>query len=360
MTIKDMSEKEVKETIKRGKKLVTDDDGTKVGISVKKEEFEGLGGKLVKEKKEPKEIDMFDLSSMPGVGDVSKKKLDMAGVTSYYDLCIRGAMEIRELTSMPMDKIQEAMDIAWKYVHSKGITRPVSNNPMVLMEYRKSMVRIALKCDALDSILRGGFEPEALYEVYGENGAGKTQICYVAAIEAIELFNGNVVWIDCEDTFKPERLIEIAMSRGYAKTMEEAQEKFFKNLHYIHATNTDRAEQAVNSLSPKLDALRPKLLIVDGMIGLFRAEYMGRGELAERQQRLSRVMDHLKSTGYIFNCAVLMTNQIMADPAQMFGDPTKPIGGNVVGHASTYRIYLKKSGANRIARLFISSSSIPF
>jgi len=321
-----------------------------------------MESKLVKKKltvpdlkDEPKDIDMFDLSSMPGVGDVSKKKLDMAGVTSYYDLCIRGAMEIRELTSMPMDKIQEAMDIAWKHVHSKGITRPVSNNPMVLMEYRKNMVRIALKCDALDSILRGGFEPEALYEVYGENGAGKTQICYVAAIEAIELFNGNVVWIDCEDTFKPERLIEIAMSRGYAKTMEEAQEKFFKNLHYIHATNTDRAEEAVNTLSPTLDNLRPKLLIVDGMIGLFRAEYMGRGELAERQQRLSRVMDHLKSTGYIFNCAVLMTNQIMHDPAQMFGDPVKPIGGNVVGHASTYRIYLRKSGANRVARLVKSS-----
>ena len=145
------------------------------------------------------------------------------------------------------------------------------------------------------------------------------------------------------------------MSRGYAKTIEEAQDKFFKNLHYIHATNTDRAEQAVNNLSPTLDNLKPKLIIVDGMIGLFRAEYMGRGELAERQQRLSRVMDHLKSTGYIFNCAVLMTNQIMHDPAQMFGDPVKPIGGNIVGHASTYRIYLKKSGANRIARLAKSS-----
>jgi len=310
-----------------------------------------------KDKKEEvtKELDMFDLGGLPGIGDVSKKKLEEAGVISYYDLCIRGAMEIRELTSMPMDKIIEAMNLSWKAVHAKGITRPVSNDPMVLMEHRKNMVRIPLRCDSLDSILRGGFEPEALYEVYGENGAGKTQICYVACVEAINMFKGNVVWIDCEDTFRPERLIEIVMSRGYAKTVEEAQEKFFKNIHYIHATNTDRAEEAVNNLSPTLDSKRPKLIIVDGMIGLYRAEYMGRGELAERQQRLSRVMDHLKSTGYIFNCAVLMTNQIMHDPAQMFGDPVKPIGGNIVGHASTYRIYLKKSGANRIARLVKSS-----
>jgi len=258
--------------------------------------------KKVEEKVEFKQdIDMFDLTGLPGVGDVSKKKLEAAGVVSYYDLCIRGARGIRELTSMPMEKIIEAMNLAWKAVHAEGTIRPVSNDPMVLLEHRNNMVRIPLKCDALDSILRGGFEPEALYEVYGENGAGKTQICYVAAVEAIQLFNGNVVWIDCEDTFKPERLIEIVLSRGYANSVEEAQEKFFKNLHYIHATNTDRAEEAVNTLSPILDKKKPKLIIVDGMIGLYRAEYMGRGELAERQQRLSRVMDHLKSTGYIFN-----------------------------------------------------------
>jgi len=145
------------------------------------------------------------------------------------------------------------------------------------------------------------------------------------------------------------------MSRGYAKTTEEAQKMFFPRIHYINATNTDRVEDAVNTLSPTLDAKKPKLVIIDGAIGLYRAEYMGRGELAERQQRLSRLMDHLKSTSYIFNCTVLMTNQIMHDPGQMFGDPVKPIGGNIVGHASTYRIYLKKSGANRVARLAKSS-----
>ncbi len=318
---------------------------------VKKEKDYPVGS--YEESKE--ETNLFDISKLPGLGPVSKKKLEEAGVVSYYDLCIRGSMEIKEISGMPMDKITEAMNIAWKEVHAKGTVRTETNNPMELLKYRDKMVRIPLKVDALDSLLRGGFEPEALYEVYGENGAGKTQMCYVACVEAIELFNGTVIWIDCEDTFKPERVIEIAMSRGYVKTKEEAQEKYFPNIHYIFANSTDRVEDAVNTLSPAMDAKKPKLVIVDGATGLFRAEYMGRGELAERQHRLSRFMDHLKGVGYIFNCTILMTNQIIHDPGQMFGDPVKPVGGNVVGHASTFRIYIKKSGSNRMARLVKSS-----
>ena len=41
----------------------------------------------------------------------------------------------------------------------------------------------------------------------------------------------------------------------------------------------------------------------------------------------------------------------MASPDVFFGDPTRPIGGNVVAHTSTYRIYFKKSGKKRIARM---------
>jgi len=37
-----------------------------------------------------------------------------------------------------------------------------------------------------------------------------------------------------------------------------------------------------------------------------------------------------------------------------FGDPTKAAGGNVLGHASTYRIYLRKSGENRTAKIIDS------
>jgi DNA repair protein RadA len=34
--------------------------------------------------------------------------------------------------------------------------------------------------------------------------------------------------------------------------------------------------------------------------------------------------------------------------------PRKPAGGNVIGHASTYRIYLRKAGSDRIAKMIDS------
>ena len=107
----------------------------------------------------------------------------------------------------------------------------------------------------------------------------------------------------------------------------------------------------VNALSPLLTEHKPKLVILDGAIGQFREEYLGRGTLAERQNQIAHLMTHLKNISYYFNCTVLFTHQVQSDPSIMFGDPVKPIGGNIVGHAPTYRMYFKKSGRNHIARM---------
>ena len=94
-----------------------------------------------------------------------------------------------------------------------------------------------------------------------------------------------------------------------------------------------------------------KLIISDSEVGLFRSEYLGRGTLATRQQKLNRFVHLLVRLAETYNIASIMTNQVMSSPDQFFGDPTKPIGGNVVAHTSTYRIYFKKSGKKRIARM---------
>ena len=56
----------------------------------------------------------------------------------------------------------------------------------------------------------------------------------------------------------------------------------------------------------------------------------------------------------IYNVAIIVTNQVQSTPDTFFGDPTKPAGGNVIGHASTYRVYLRKSGENRVAKMIDS------
>ncbi|MEC7391480.1 MAG: DNA repair and recombination protein RadA, partial [Candidatus Thermoplasmatota archaeon] len=91
----------------------------------------------------------------------------------------------------------------------------------------------------------------------------------------------------------------------------------------------------------------------------FRAEYVGRGMLAPRQQKLNRHLKELKQLSDVHNALVLVTNQVMSNPGTMWGDPTKAIGGHIVGHASTFRLYLRKSkGGRRVARL-IDSPNLP-
>ena len=102
-----------------------------------------------------------------------------------------------------------------------------------------------------------------------------------------------------------------------------------------------------------------KLVIVDSVISLHRAEFSGRGTLADRQQRLNRLLHRLLRVAEIYNVAVMLTNQVISTPDTFFGDPTKPAGGNVLAHASTYRIYLRKSGRDRKA-IMVDSPSHPY
>ncbi|MGA8080255.1 MAG: hypothetical protein WB988_00195 [Candidatus Nitrosopolaris sp.] len=96
------------------------------------------------------------------------------------------------------------------------------------------------------------------------------------------------------------------------------------------------------------------MVIIDGIISLHRAEFVGRGTLADRQQRLNGMLHKIIRLGEIFNIAVVITNQVQSSPDTFFGDPTKAAGGNIVAHSSTYRIYLRKSGENRLAKMMDS------
>jgi DNA repair protein RadA len=95
------------------------------------------------------------------------------------------------------------------------------------------------------------------------------------------------------------------------------------------------------------------------MIGHFRGEYIGRENLAERQQKLGRCLHRLLRLAEAFNLAVVLTNQVQATPTVIYGDPNKPTGGHVMAHACTHRVYLRKGKQNtRLARV-IDSPSLP-
>ncbi len=305
---------------------------------------------------ETTEIAAVDLElgvdQLKGVGSVTQKKLETFGVTSLIDLCIRGAQEIKEITGVAKPTCDSWVFQSQKLLEDNGLIRKSDMSTNELWEYQKAYPVIATKCDEVDNLISGGVRPEATYEVYGEFGAGKTQFCNSLTVETIHDGN-NVIWIDCEDTFKPNRIAEMLKAREYAEDDEEVG-KYLNQITYLYCPNTEQLMGTINGLSKILDVKKPKLVVLDGAIGQFREEYLGRGTLAERQMQIARLMSHIKNISFYFRCAVVFTNQVQSDPSMMFGDPIKPIGGNVVAHASTYRLYFKKSGKKRLARMIDS------
>jgi len=127
-----------------------------------------------------------------------------------------------------------------------------------------------------------------------------------------------------------------------------------QNVAVCKVYNSAHLELIVKNLGKYIDDYKAKLVVVDSIISLHRAEFSGRGTLADRQQRLNSIMHKLLRISEIYNVAIIVTNQVQSAPDTFFGDPTKPTGGNVIGHASTYRVYLRKSGENRIAKMIDS------
>ena len=291
----------------------------------------------------------FNVDQLEGVGAVTVKKLKDFGVTSLIDICIRGSKEVSEITGVTKSKSDQWVFQCQKILEDNKLIRDTSMNTVALMEYQENYPLLSVKCEEIDDLLGGGLKPECVYEVYGAFGSGKTQFSNSLTVEAIRA-EKNVVWVDCEDTFRPSRVIEILKAKGYVEDDEEAK-KCLERINYFFTPNTEQLMGTINALSDVLIEKKPRIVVIDGSIGQFREEYLGRGTLADRQNQIARLMTHIKNISFYFRCTVIFTNQVQSDPSIMFGDPVKPIGGHIVGHASTYRLYFKKSGRKHIARM---------
>ena len=186
--------------------------------------------------------------------------------------------------------------------------------------------------------------------------------------------NAEVIFFDTEDTFRPERIRDIVINRGLVPLKDKAKKsdpnepesekdvmKFIDRITVAKCYNTSHqmllADQVSDILNkervdknPKKDPMT-RLLIIDSVSTHFRSEYAGRGLLAEKQQALNKYIHKLKRTAEAYKLAIVITNQVMGNPGG-FGSPVVPVGGHVLGHGSTYRIYLKKSlKTKRIAKM---------
>lgn len=293
-----------------------------------------------------------DITDLPGIGTQAAEKLYAANYKTLESIAIASPLELIEVAGLGEKTAEKAINAAREALGMGFETADV------IQERRAKIGRISTGSKELDALLGGGIETQSITEVYGKMASGKTQWCFQISVMT-QLpkeqggLNGKVVYIDSEASFRPERIMQIAEARGLDPN------KALKNIFVARAYNADHQMLLADKAANIIKENNVRLLVVDSLTSQFRAEYIGRGLLAERQQKLNKHMHQLMRLAEMYNLAVLVTNQVMERPDILFGDPTAPIGGNVVGHASKTRIYLRQSKGNkRVARL-VDSPSLP-
>ena len=307
--------------------------------------------KKSKSKKEEKSLELTDL---PGIGPAALSKLENAGVYDMMGLAVMSPASLSDAAGVSGAVARKAIQAA------RNILELGFSDGMEFAKKRSNVLHITTGSKSLDELLGGrGIESKAITEAFGAYGSGKTQLGLSLAVNAqlpIEQggAGGKSVYIDTEGTFRPDRVRQLAEGIGANG------DKVLKNILVARAFNSDHQILLIDKITEMVKNGEPiKLVVIDSLTAHFRAEFSGRGQLADRQQRLNRYLHNLMKLGDQHNIAIYVTNQVMSNPAMMFGDPTTAIGGNIVGHASTYRIYLRRGKqGSRVAKM-IDSPNLP-
>ena len=296
-------------------------------------------------KMEKTEKTIYDL---PGVGAATAEKLIAVGFDDLMSIAVATPAELIDTTGMGDALAKKLIAVA------RSSLEMGFESGEELMKRREKVIRLKTGSKAFDTLLGGGLETGAIVECFGEFGSGKTQLGHALTVNVQSVEKDAVaVYIDTENTFRPERIIQLAKGAG----LDE--EQVLKNIKVARAYNSDHQMLLAEKIEDliKKQGLNVKLVVIDSLTAHFRAEFIGRGTLADRQQKLNKHMHVLLKLADTYNLCVYVTNQVMAKPDMFFGDPTQAIGGHIVAHASTFRVYLRKGKkGTRVAKLIDSPS----
>ena len=327
-----------------------------------------------------------DLEDLPGVGPATAEKLEENGFDSYQGIAVASPGELSNTADIGESSASDIINAAREAADIGGFETGAA-----VLERREQIGKLSWGVDEVDELLGGGVETQSITEVYGEFGAGKSQVTHQLAVN-VQLpaahggLEGSAIFIDSEDTFRPERIEQMVegldddvledmmefhgvAEDGEGDVTDDAMfddliESVLDKIHVAKAFNSNHqillAEKAQEIAGETQDEEFPvRLLAVDSLTAHFRAEYVGRGQLADRQQKLNKHLHDLMRVGDLNNTAVLVTNQVASNPDSFFGDPTQPIGGNILGHTSTFRIYLRKSKGNKRIVKLVDAPNLP-
>ncbi|KAF3792300.1 DNA repair RAD51-like protein [Nymphaea thermarum] len=213
---------------------------------------------------------------------------------------------------------------------------------------RLEIIQITSGSKELDKILEGGIQTRSITEICGEFRSGITQLCHILPLDRGG-GEGKAMYVDTLGTFRPEQLLEIAERFGLngAEVLE--------NVTYARAYNTDHQSRLILEAASKMVETRFALMIVDSATALYRTDFSGIKKLSARQMHLSKFLRSLRKLADQFGVAVVITNQVFAQVDGSARRQIKPIGGNIIAHASTTRLALRKgSGEKGICKIVSS------
>lgn len=316
-----------------------------------------------------KEVSMEDI---PDITSDIIERLKELHIDSVYQLAVQTPIE---LASKMYNDDAVVIDVQSVSTLIANARKALAENESLfstadqILDKRNKISRYTTGSEKFDAFLEGGIESQSITEVAGEFGSGKSQICHALCIAANKLtekstlgddtnkseknkrsITGNTIYIDTENSFRSERVYQIA-ERNRLDPLA-----VLETIYHCNVFNSEELESIIDKLDKFIEQYNVKLVIVDSIISLHRAEFSGRGTLSERQQKLAKMLNKLRRCADVYNIAIVITNQVVsyADASQLGSNSMNAAGGNIMGHGSTYRIFLKKSRQNRVATMYDS------
>ncbi|MHA1409968.1 MAG: DNA repair and recombination protein RadA [Candidatus Odinarchaeia archaeon] len=292
------------------------------------------------------------LTQLAGVGPSIAKRLSDSGYKSFESIAVATSDELAAAVDIGKATAQKIIDSA------RSLLKIGFETADIVYEKRQVIGRITTGSKNLDSLIGGGVETQSITEVFGSYRSGKTQIAHQLSVNVLLPpekggLNGKALYIDCEGTFRPERIVQMATAVGLDP--KEA----LKNVWCARAYNSDHQMLLIQQANDLIRKEGLKLIIIDSVMSHFRAEYIGREMLSRRQQKLNKHLHMLQRMADIQNVAIFITNQVMAKPDTFFGDPTVAVGGHILAHVPQTRLYLRRSKGNRRICRLVDSPWMP-
>jgi DNA repair protein RadA len=171
------------------------------------------------------------------------------------------------------------------------------------LEVARSLGRLSTGSGGLDALSAGGYEEGKITEVFGASNSGKTQLGIQATVMA-SARGWKSVYVDTESTFRPERVEQMAESRGIqAKAALDS-------VYSLRADDVAAQSQVLERMAEDPRVSPAKLVVVDTVTKNFTLEFPGREKTGRRQGALGAYLNRIAIDAYLHRRVVLLTNRV--------------------------------------------------